>query len=178
MDACNSILHDIRKEFYDATHHCFAYRLLDATPRYSDDGEPSGTAGVRILGALDHFSFVNTCVIVIRYFGGTKLGVGPLGKAYHDSAYETLRLCSPVEKTCFVPARLEISFDQSNIAYRFLNSQPARIIATDFIPHPVFSLLVSADSTDKFSDDALQTFLGKLQLTIDHEKPVFLPSDK
>lgn len=86
------ILQKLRSEFYDATHNCFAYRFgpdgLDF--RYSDDGEPSGTAGRPILFALNKFSLTDIICVVTRYFGGTKLGVGPLARAYSQSAIEAL----------------------------------------------------------------------------------------
>ncbi|MCB9247399.1 MAG: YigZ family protein [Ignavibacteriales bacterium] len=58
--------------------------------KYSDDGEPNGTAGLRIYNAINHFELNNVLVVVVRYFGGTKLGVGPLGKAYYNCALEVL----------------------------------------------------------------------------------------
>ena len=83
VENVEDILNNLKKEFFDATHRCFAYRLNSVSTannfRYSDDGEPSGTAGIRILNAIDHFELQNCLIAVIRYFGGTKLGVGPLG---------------------------------------------------------------------------------------------------
>ena len=84
------ILELVRKKYHDATHHCYAYRVYAKEEKYSDDGEPSGTAGVRILNAIHHLDLYNVLVISIRYFGGVKLGVGPLGKAYYQSALQTL----------------------------------------------------------------------------------------
>jgi putative IMPACT (imprinted ancient) family translation regulator len=79
-----------KKKYYDASHHCYAYKLVNGNVRYSDAGEPNGTAGVRILNAIEHFNLVNQLVIVSRIFGGIKLGVGPLGKAYYESAIQVL----------------------------------------------------------------------------------------
>ena len=81
-------LSSIKKEHFDATHHCYAFKLNTGEEKYSDDGEPNGTAGVRILNAINHYNLTNIIIIVVRYFGGTKLGIGPLGKAYGDSAYD------------------------------------------------------------------------------------------
>ena len=77
---CIAKLNEIKKEFYDATHHCYCYKLNTGEIKYSDNGEPSGTAGIRILNAIEHFILTDMLVVVIRYFGGTKLGVGPLVK--------------------------------------------------------------------------------------------------
>ncbi len=84
----NFILKNIKKQFFDAKHHCFAYRIIDnenIIQRSSDDGEPSGTAGKPILTILEKNQFVNVLVIVTRYFGGILLGTGGLVKAYTDS---------------------------------------------------------------------------------------------
>ncbi|MBI5727800.1 MAG: YigZ family protein, partial [Ignavibacteriales bacterium] len=83
VQECDEILAQHRKDFYDATHVCYAYRIINGPVKYSDDGEPAGTAGVRLLNAIEHFNYYNILVLSIRYFGGTKLGVGPLGKAYY-----------------------------------------------------------------------------------------------
>jgi uncharacterized YigZ family protein len=90
IEEAESFLEKIKKKFYNATHHCFAFRLQDGNLKYSDDGEPNGTAGIRILNAIDHFELTNIIIVVIRYFGGVKLGVGPLGKAYYNSAYQVI----------------------------------------------------------------------------------------
>lgn len=93
----------IRAEFYDATHNCYAYRLglsgLDF--RFSDDGEPNSTAGKPILFMLQKYEVSDVLLIVTRYYGGIKLGVGGLSRAYADAAENVLKLCSkkPVYKT-------------------------------------------------------------------------------
>lgn len=84
----NEILKKIKKEYFDAKHHCFAYRIISNESiigRSSDDGEPSGTAGKPILTILEKNKFVNVLVVVIRYFGGILLGTGGLVKAYTDA---------------------------------------------------------------------------------------------
>jgi putative IMPACT (imprinted ancient) family translation regulator len=98
---CGDILSLVRKEYHDATHHTYAYRLADDTVRYSDDGEPSGTAGPRILNAIEKHDLYNVIVIVVRYFGGIKLGTGRLGKAYSTAANEVIAVCKKVERTAY-----------------------------------------------------------------------------
>jgi uncharacterized YigZ family protein len=85
-------LEKIRKELWDATHHCYAWRLAPSglEYRFSDDGEPSGSAGKPILFVLQQREIVNVLLVVTRYYGGTKLGVGGLVRAYTDSATEVL----------------------------------------------------------------------------------------
>jgi len=83
------IIGDYKKKYYDSTHVCFGYRIGDGEEkylRYSDDGEPSGTAGLPIMNEIKGKELFNVLVIVVRYYGGTKLGTGGLARAYRDSA--------------------------------------------------------------------------------------------
>lgn len=82
----------LKKKHHDARHFCYAYRLLPngSNYRFNDDGEPNNSAGKPILGQIDSFSLTYTSVVVIRYFGGTKLGVGGLIKAYKEAAKESI----------------------------------------------------------------------------------------
>ena len=91
-DECEGVLGGRVKEYFDATHHCYAYRLGPdgAQFRAHDDGEPAGSAGRPILAAIDAAGLVGVIVVVTRYFGGTKLGTGNLGRAYRSAAEESL----------------------------------------------------------------------------------------
>ena len=88
----------MRSQYFDATHNCFAFSIgYDGMEfRAADDGEPSGTAGKPILFSIKKYELNDIVVVVTRYFGGTKLGVGPLARAYADSAAEALILCSKI----------------------------------------------------------------------------------
>ena len=112
----NGILAEVKKKYYDASHHPFAYRLGIGGDnfRYSDDGEPSGSSGKPVLEAIDKFSLTDVVVIVTRYFGGTKLGVGGLRRAYFEAAETCLGEAEIREK--FLLEMLELQFD-----YRFMN---------------------------------------------------------
>ena len=100
----------LRKRYYDATHHCYAWRLgpHGETFRANDDGEPSSTAGKPILGQLLARGVTDTLVVVVRYFGGTKLGVPGLIAAYRESAAAALDSARIVERT--VDRRIEATF--------------------------------------------------------------------
>ena len=107
-----AILEGLRKKYWDATHHCFAYSIgaNGATARYSDDGEPSGTAGQPILEAIRHRELTNVLVVVTRYFGGILLGTGGLVRAYGASASEALDAAGLVEMRECTLCALEIPY--------------------------------------------------------------------
>ncbi len=100
----------LRKKYYDATHHCYAWRLGPSgeQSRANDDGEPSSTAGKPILGQLLSADVTDCLIVVVRYFGGTKLGVSGLIEAYRQAAQDVLAQARVVERT--VDSVLEIEF--------------------------------------------------------------------
>ena len=106
----------IRREFWDATHHCYAYRLgADGTRfRFNDDGEPSGSAGKPILSAIDKCTLTDVLVVVTRYFGGTKLGVGGLVRAYGDATELVLGKADKVVK--HITENLVATFPHAHIS--------------------------------------------------------------
>ncbi|HUS86882.1 MAG TPA: YigZ family protein [Bacteroidales bacterium] len=109
------ILENVRKEFHDARHHCFAYRIgaEELNWRVNDDGEPSGTAGKPILGQIRSFGVTNIIIVVVRYFGGTLLGVGGLVNAYKNAANTALSSARIVKRT--VNIRFSLVFPYSEI---------------------------------------------------------------
>jgi len=109
-------LAELKKEHPKAAHHCFAYRLgLDGINfRVSDDGEPSGTAGRPILGQIDSKQLTNTLIIVVRYFGGTLLGVPGLINAYKSAAALALQLTPIMQKPVLINYRLQYDHTQTH----------------------------------------------------------------
>lgn len=105
-----------RKEYYDARHHCFAYIIdpLNPQTRAADDGEPSNSAGAPILGQLNSFGLTNVMVMVVRYFGGTKLGVGGLINAYRSAAKDALVQSDIIDKAITIQYDLEFEYVQMN----------------------------------------------------------------
>lgn len=106
----------LRKEHPKSVHHCFAYRLgLDGLEfRVTDDGEPAGTAGRPILGQIDSKQLTNVLIIVVRYFGGTLLGVPGLINAYRSAAALSLQLTGIIQKPVLVNYRLEYDHTQTH----------------------------------------------------------------
>jgi len=116
VDAFKNCLQQLKKEHPKAVHHCFAYRLgLDKNNfRVSDDGEPSGSAGRPILGQIDSKELTNTAVIVVRYFGGTLLGVPGLINAYKTATAMALQLTPIVQRPVLINYQLQFDYTKQN----------------------------------------------------------------
>lgn len=108
----SKILNNLKTEHKDATHHCYAY-ILDNIKKSSDDGEPGGTAGIPILKVLENNKLINILAVVIRYFGGIKLGAGGLVRAYTKSITNTLSNNNIV--SLVKGYNLDIEFDYNQI---------------------------------------------------------------
>ena len=116
IDACKKILAQLKKEHGKAVHHCLAYRLgVDgSTFRVSDDGEPAGSAGRPILGQIDSKGLTNVLVVVVRYFGGTLLGIPGLINAYKTATALALQLSPIIKKPIEIPYELNFDYHQMN----------------------------------------------------------------
>ena len=126
------VLKNIKKKYYDASHHCYGFKLTDGTNKSSDAGEPGGTAGARILKAIEHFELNNVIVIVIRYFGGVKLGTGPLGKAYYSAAYGVINNSEIIIRELYQKIRITSEFEQLNIVHKVLSVYESRIESSEY----------------------------------------------
>jgi uncharacterized YigZ family protein len=130
LDEAHWLLEELKKKYFDATHICYALCLADKTIRYSDAGEPQGTAGIRIFNAINHFNLKNILIAVVRYFGGTKLGIGPLGKAYYECAFSNLNSASKIEMKKFVKVKIKTGFNFLGNLYNILSSCESKITNT------------------------------------------------
>ncbi|MCW4451986.1 YigZ family protein [Kaistella sp. BT6-1-3] len=126
-------LEKIREEHPKATHHCYAYRLGIKGENYraNDDGEPSGSAGLPIYNQLLAHEITNVLVIVVRYYGGTKLGVSGLVKTYKESAKITLEEAEIVKKQLESEIEISFGFSQQNQIFTLLSKFDGRIL--DFL---------------------------------------------
>ena len=126
-------LEKIREEHPKATHHCYAYRLGIKGENYraNDDGEPSGSAGLPIYNQLLAHDITNVLVIVVRYYGGTKLGVSGLVKTYKESAKITLEEAEIITKELESEIEISFNFSQQNQIFTLLNKFDGRIL--DFL---------------------------------------------
>lgn len=130
VDDCKQLLQQTRKEHPKAVHHCFAWRIgADGnTFRQSDDGEPSGTAGRPILGQIDSKQLVNVMVVVVRYFGGTLLGVPGLINAYKSATAMALQLVPVVQKSVEISYDLQFDYTQVNEVMNIVKQNNCSVI--------------------------------------------------
>lgn len=119
-----------QRKHFNATHHCWAFRLFaEGRSRSSDAGEPSGTAGKPILTAIEGAALHDTGVIVVRWYGGVKLGTGGLSRAYRDTAAETLRTATPLDRYVYERVRVIVPFDAISNVYRLVT--PPGVLLVD-----------------------------------------------
>ena len=121
-ESVKEIVAGLRKEYHDARHHCYAYRIGHdgAVFRSSDDGEPSGSAGRPILGQIDSAGLSDILVVVVRYFGGIKLGIPGLIRAYKSSTADALANATIVEKTAGTVYRISFDYLSMNAVQKVL----------------------------------------------------------
>lgn len=149
-----SILDELKKKYYDATHHCYAYILgfEKEVFRMNDDGEPSSTAGKPIYGQLQSKNLTNVLLVVIRYFGGTKLGVSGLIKAYKTAAAECLSAAMIVEKKVRLSYKVMFPYEKMNAVMSLLKEIKAEQTKHIFETECSMEVLVESSQQNKFED--------------------------
>lgn len=169
-EEAEKILSATRKKYYDATHNCYAYKLIsDEDIKYSDDGEPNGTAGIRILNAINHYQLSNVLVISTRYFGGTKLGVGPLGKAYYNSAVSAIETASIITKLNYSEILIEFDYNMTSHVHHFLNQSGAKNTKNLFDEIPKIQCHIKPENLQKLIDELTLVSKGRINITILNE---------
>ncbi len=154
----------VRKEYYDATHNCFAYVLGNGGEEYraSDDGEPSGTAGVKIHAAIRAKELSDILVVVTRYFGGTKLGVGGLGRAYFESASRVLENGAVVTKVVTQSLQITFPYDETSRVMSALSHCKAKIDDTLYDEDVTLRISIRKNSVRSVVDELVNVTRGNL----------------
>jgi uncharacterized YigZ family protein len=129
-DDVKDCLEELKKKHHSARHFCYAYQIgvEDVKYRANDDGEPNNSAGLPIYGQIQSFEVTNILIVSVRYFGGTKLGVGGLISAYKTSAQFTLEASEIIEKTIHVCFQLNFEYDLMNAVQRIIKDKNLEII--------------------------------------------------
>ncbi len=150
-DEFKVFLDKIKKEFYDARHHCYAWRLglEDDRHRSNDDGEPSGSAGKPILNQMLSKKLFNTAVIVVRYFGGTKLGVSGLIGAYKTSAREALEESIVVKRFVYNTLELHFKYPRLNDVMRIVKEENISITEQIFELECLLRVKIKKNDTER-----------------------------
>ncbi len=165
LDEVDSKLNNIKKEYYDASHHCYAFKLHNGIFKYSDDGEPNGTAGIRILNAIDHFELTNILIVVTRYFGRTKLGVGPLGKAYYKSAIQTIDSAQIIVLKPYKKIYISADFSYTSHVHRILSKHNAVIKNSTFDTKANFDCLSEEKEVEFILNELTEISKGEILLS-------------
>lgn len=155
-DEAEEVIKQTRKKYFDAKHNCIAYRVIEEgkiVERFSDDGEPSGTAGAPMLNILQKNNLVNVLIVVTRYFGGILLGTGGLVKAYQNSLLLAIEKSNKVTKCLgeILEVTLEYS-DFENFKYYCKNNK-INIIDTKYQENIVCKIELEEDIKEKLMDD-------------------------
>ena len=155
---------EVKKKYYNATHNCLAYRIDDNIFRYSDDGEPSGTAGKPILQVLEGARLYQVLCVVTRYYGGTKLGTGGLIRAYSTSAAEALKALKIKTKIKTTFFNLEFKYEQENLVRKYLTMMEGAIIKSDYSGDVVFRVTVPQSKSSLFEAQLIEATHSSIQI--------------
>ncbi len=130
-DAIKEKIAELKKKYYDARHHCYAYIIGYDGEQYraNDDGEPTHSAGDPILGQIKSNDLTNTLIVVVRYFGGTKLGVSGLINAYKTAAADAINNNKVIKKFIYKEMKLHFSYPQMNLVMKLVKDFDLKIVA-------------------------------------------------
>ena len=158
-EEAESRINAIKKKYYDARHHCYAYRVIQngqIIARQSDDGEPSGTAGAPMLNILEKQELANVLVIVTRYFGGILLGTGGLVRAYSEATNSAIQNSSIVEKDEGYELEIILNYEDTKDFEYFCMQNNIKIINKEYTDKIKLSLEVSKEDYEKKVENNLK----------------------
>lgn len=167
----------VKKEHYKATHNCSAFVIGEKSDikRTSDDGEPSGTAGVPMLGVLENHELTNVCVVVTRYFGGVKLGAGGLIRAYAGSVALAVKEIGIVHIKEQVGIQIQMSYAQYQDFGNFLKEQHLAEQNTAFAEQVITTIYVDKENKESIKEALIEHFNGKVDLLDQGIREVEIP---
>lgn len=176
-DEARNFIQAVKKEHYKATHNCSAFILGERseTKRSSDDGEPSGTAGVPMLGVLENHQLTNVCAVVTRYFGGIKLGAGGLIRAYAGSVALAIKEIGIVHIKEQLGLRLTLSYSQYQELPNFLKAKQLQEQDTAFTDQVQTTIFVDKDDKDSVIESLIELFNGKIDIVEQGLRKVEVP---
>lgn len=158
---------EIKKKHYDARHNCYAYSVGEQQPllRFSDDGEPAGTAGKPILEVITGNKLCNVCIVVTRYFGGTLLGTGGLVRAYTEAAKRCIKAAGTVKKSMVTPLQIRTDYtDLGRIQY-ILGNEGIEIQDSEYGQEVILKVEVCIDDTERIKKTLIEATAARVVLS-------------
>ena len=176
-DEAREFINTIKKEHYKATHNCSAFILGERSEmkRSSDDGEPSGTAGVPMLGVLENHQLTNVCAVVTRYFGGIKLGAGGLIRAYAGNVALAIKEIGIVHIKDQLRLRITLSYSQYQELPNFLKANHLQEQDTSFTEQVQTTIFVDKNDKDSMIEGLIELFNGKIDIVEQGLRKVEIP---
>ena len=173
-DEAKAFVTEMKKKFYDARHNCWCYIIKDGAVRYSDDGQPQGTAGIPMLEVLKREGVTNVVCVVTRYFGGVLLGTGGLLRAYTKSAKDALNAAGICVVRRWVKAEIACSYAMLERLKTECTAIGGVVADIEYSADVCLKLLLPEDKADAFSQRTADVTAGasELEITGEEFKPV------
>lgn len=174
-EEARAFLDEMRAKYADATHNCYAFVAdkLGNFLRFSDDGEPQGTAGMPMLEVLRHAKLFEVAVVVMRYFGGIKLGAGGLVRAYSGAVAENIAAAQKVEYCKCAESKYFLDYPLIDAAQRYISESGASLENCDYSDGVCFTIAVKKDSEADFNAGLLNRLNGRVK--IEKSREYFFP---
>lgn len=166
-EEAKNFIQQIKKEHWKANHNCSAFVLGERSEiqRSSDDGEPSGTAGVPMLEVLKKNDLINVCAVVTRYFGGTKLGAGGLIRAYSGAVAQAIQAVGVVEGRLQQEILVQLDYPNWGKLENFLTAGQIAVKETHFTDQVIVTCMIDEDKTDLFEAQVTDLLSGQARFT-------------
>lgn len=170
-EEAEAIISETKSKYWDAKHNVYAYILREGNiKRFTDDGEPQGTAGMPVLDVIDKKGLVDVLVIVTRYFGGILLGTGGLVHAYSHSASLAVDEAEIISMTPVTECEIVCDYSFYGTIQAFLNNNGCKEIESEFEDNVKLNFCVKSDIIDRFEKDFIELCNGKLEITKKNQK--------
>lgn len=166
FDDALSFVKSVKKKYSDATHNCYAFisNAAGTEQRFSDDGEPQGTAGQPMLEVLKKKGIFMTATVVTRYFGGVKLGAGGLVSAYTRAVAETVENAKIVKNVAGVSLEIKCGYEMYNALLQALKDKVFATLSTDFADNVKMTIAVPKEDADNIEKDITCALLGQVSV--------------
>ena len=140
----------LQKKHHNARHFCYAYKIGFEDPvfRVNDDGEPRNSAGMPIYGQIQSYNLTNVLIVIVRYFGGIKLGLGGLVSAYKECAKRTLESNKIITRTITLPVQIKFNYLQMNNVMRIIKEYDLEVVNQEMQIDCVFDILTTKDNNE------------------------------